>query len=230
MIVAAPDPELAAARHGSGEVVAGSDLHDDRRLVWREDGVVGLVEVVDLLELQLVARVPTAEPPEVALACGVDAALLRQHDRVLRAARHLRHLLVALGAEALHLQRHLGRVLVAVAQGTRAVPEAPAPAPSPQIAACCDRCRMVGAQRDLCDLADVRGPEADFCRVRGRASSSELASQLVVLVRAIREELAINHEGRVQRAARREPHAAHVFDQRRLLGDLGVLLLAHDAC
>jgi len=87
---------------------------------------------------------------------------------------------------------------------------------------------VVATKRDLCDRADVGGSEADFCRIWSSASVN-LPSQLVVLVGAIGKELAVNYKGRVQGAAGREVDAADVLEEKGLLGDLRVLLLAHDA-
>merc|ERR1719272_1261313 len=93
MIVPAPDPHLSVLRERCREVTASIYLYDERSFRWIKDRIVGLMEVLNFLELWLVLRVPPSKQAEVAFAGGVQAPFCREDNCVLMATCHLSDLL-----------------------------------------------------------------------------------------------------------------------------------------
>eukprot|EP00448_Togula_jolla_P022639 CAMPEP_0170574062 /NCGR_PEP_ID=MMETSP0224-20130122/3098_1 /TAXON_ID=285029 /ORGANISM="Togula jolla, Strain CCCM 725" /LENGTH=114 /DNA_ID=CAMNT_0010896691 /DNA_START=601 /DNA_END=944 /DNA_ORIENTATION=- len=96
VVVASPHPQLAAARQGSAEVVAGTHLDDLCLFIWSQHGIVALREVLHFLELDCVSSIPPTKATEVTLTCAVQLALAGEYQRVLRPARYLNNLLAHL--------------------------------------------------------------------------------------------------------------------------------------
>merc|ERR1719272_1204056 len=141
MIVPAPDPHLSVLRERCREVTASIYLYDERSFRRIKDRIVGLMEVLNLLELWLVLRVPPSKQAEVAFAGGVQAPFCREDNCVLMAACHLSDLL-ALFHELLDQHRALRTLLTAVPQRTGPMPKAATPSPCPKFATFCDCARM----------------------------------------------------------------------------------------
>mmetsp|Transcript_137741 Transcript_137741/g.440018 ORF Transcript_137741/g.440018 Transcript_137741/m.440018 type:complete len:304 (-) Transcript_137741:9-920(-) len=224
MVVAAPDPELSAARHRRAVVVTSTDLHDVRGFTRCQDRVVGLLKIIYLLKFDLVSCVAPSKAAEVPLAGGVEVALLCEHDGMLSATSHLFDLL-AQRHEFFHSRRRRRPIPAAVAEGTRSVPERSSPAPRPQVPALRDHSRVAGPEGGL---RDERRPLLE----RHDARHLQVAfgsAQLVVLIRAVGVQPPVYHETRVRRAAGCQGDAPDVVEQQRLLRHLRVGLGAHHA-
>mmetsp|Transcript_98564 Transcript_98564/g.301583 ORF Transcript_98564/g.301583 Transcript_98564/m.301583 type:complete len:242 (-) Transcript_98564:259-984(-) len=177
VVIAPPDPQLSAARHRGREIIARAHPDDLRGRIWGEDRVVGLEEIVYLLELHLVAGVAMAQAAEVAFARGIKAAFLREDQRVLRTAGDLFDLLAGI-LKLLDLCRDLHRLLVPVTMRAGARPKAAAPAPCPQTAVLCDNRGMVGTERRL-----LHGdPHRHLIGVRRHGSLGQRPAELRILV------------------------------------------------
>mmetsp|Transcript_86483 Transcript_86483/g.207133 ORF Transcript_86483/g.207133 Transcript_86483/m.207133 type:complete len:286 (+) Transcript_86483:332-1189(+) len=216
IVVAAPHPQLPLLGHGRREVLARANLADARHFTWLEDGVIRVLKVIDLLELQLVVGISAAQAPKVALARGKEPPVLCQHNRMLGATGNVADFLLLL--KEVHLLGQGAAVPMAQAQGPSAE-EAPAPAPGVEDPIVGHTGGVEGTQRHLARPFQLHRAN------RLRAA----AAQLAVLVGAPGVKEIARHYGRVIRSTCCLRDALHMLNQCWRGRDLGRFHLVQQA-